>query len=119
MITHRNVVNVVVHTNERFNISSQDSILDLTSLAHDLSVYDIFGLLSTGGTIVMPDASGVKDPAHWAELMAREKVTLWNSVPAMIEMLVDYVEEQSGRYHRACVWQFWVEIGSRFLFLIG
>ena len=98
MITHRNVVNVVVHTNQRFKISSQDSILALTALNHDLSVYDIFGLLSAGGTIVMPDACSVKDPAHWAELMVRYQVTLWNSVPAMMEMLVDSVEERSGQY---------------------
>ena len=98
MITHRNVVNVVVHTNERFNVGSQDSILALTALNHDLSVYDIFGLLSAGGTIVMPDACAIKDPSHWAELMVRERVTLWNSVPAMMEMLVDYAKEQSGQY---------------------
>jgi len=95
MITHCNVVNVVVHTNKRFNVGSQDSILALTALNHDLSVYDIFGLLSAGGTIVMPDASAVKDPSHWAELMVRERVTLWNSVPAMMEMLVDYAEAHS------------------------
>ncbi|MEQ9672605.1 MAG: amino acid adenylation domain-containing protein [Coleofasciculus sp. G2-EDA-02] len=95
MITHRNVVNVVVHTNQRFNISSQDRILAITALNHDLSVYDIFGLLSAGGTIVMPDACGTKDPSHWAELIVREQVTLWNSVPAMMEMLVDYAQGQS------------------------
>jgi amino acid adenylation domain-containing protein len=95
MITHRNVVNVVVHTNQRFNVSSQDRILALTALNHDLSVYDIFGLLSVGGTIVMPDASALKDPSHWAELIVRERVTLWNSVPAMMEMLVDYAQSNS------------------------
>jgi pyochelin synthetase len=95
MISHRNVVNVVVHTNQRFNIGCQDRILAVTALNHDLSVYDIFGLLCAGGAIVMPDACGVKDPAHWAELMVREKVTLWNSVPAMMQMLVEYAESQS------------------------
>jgi len=95
MITHRNVANVVVHTNQRFNVGSQDRILALTALNHDLSVYDIFGLLRAGGTIVMPDACGVKDPSHWAELMIRERVTLWNSVPAMMEMLVDYAQSYS------------------------
>ncbi|HBL10960.1 MAG TPA: non-ribosomal peptide synthetase [Cyanobacteria bacterium UBA11162] len=95
MITHRNVVNVVVHTNQRFNVTSQDRILALTALNHDLSVYDILGLLSAGGTIILPDACGVKDPAHWADLIVREQITLWNSVPAMMEMLVDYAESQS------------------------
>lgn len=95
MISHRNVVNVVVHTNQRFNIGYQDRILAVTALNHDLSVYDIFGLLCAGGAIVMPDACGVKDPVHWAELMVREQVTLWNSVPAMMQMLVEYAENQS------------------------
>ncbi len=95
MITHRNVVNVVVSTNQRFNVSSQDRILALTSLNHDLSVYDIFGLLSAGGTIVLPDAATLKDPHHWVELMEREGVTLWNSVPTMMEMLVDTLETTS------------------------
>ncbi|WP_449417840.1 amino acid adenylation domain-containing protein [Phormidium nigroviride] len=96
MITHRNVVNVVIHTNRRFNVSYQDSILAVTALNHDLSVYDIFGLLSAGGSIVMPDAEVVKDPSHWVDLMLRERVTLWNSVPAMMEMLVSYVEQQAA-----------------------
>ncbi|GAX42271.1 barbamide biosynthesis protein BarG [Tolypothrix sp. NIES-4075] len=95
MITHRNVVNVVVYTNQRFHINSQDRILALTALNHDLSVYDIFGLLAAGGAIVMPDAAAVKDSGHWLELMVRERVTLWNSVPAMMEMLVEYAESQS------------------------
>jgi len=93
-IAHRNVVNVVVQTNRRFHIDAKDSILNVSALHHDLSVYDIFGLLSAGGTIVIPDRTRVKDPSHWAELMAREAVTLWNSVPPMMEMLVDRLETQ-------------------------
>ncbi|WP_449417843.1 non-ribosomal peptide synthetase [Phormidium nigroviride] len=93
MITHRNVANVVVHTNQHFNVTSQDRILALTALNHDLSVYDIFGLLSAGGAIVLPNAAAVKDPRHWVDLMIREGVTLWNSVPAMMEMLVDYAND--------------------------
>ncbi|WP_310418173.1 amino acid adenylation domain-containing protein [Chamaesiphon sp. OTE_8_metabat_110] len=95
MVTHRNVANVVVHTNQRFQIGSVDRILALTALNHDLSVYDIFGLLAAGGSIVIPDARLVKDPNHWAELIQRERVTLWNSVPPMMEMLVNAVENTS------------------------
>ena len=95
MITHRNVANVVVYTNQRFDVSPQDRILALTALNHDLSVYDIFGLLSAGGTIVIPDACAVKDPSHWAKLMVNEGVTLWNSVPPMMDMLVNYLDTQS------------------------
>ncbi len=92
MIPHRNVVNVVTYTNQRFGVNESDRILALTSLNHDLSVYDIFGPLSAGAAIVLPDAQRVKDAQHWAELMKQENVTLWNSVPTMMEMLVEYLE---------------------------
>jgi amino acid adenylation domain-containing protein len=99
MITHRNVANVVVHTNQRFQVDCYDRILALTALNHDLSVYDIFGLLSAGGAIVLPDANRMKDPQHWADVLQREQVTLWNSVPPMMEMLLNSLEGQSlGRW---------------------
>ena len=94
-ITHANVVNVVVHTNRQFQVGQDDSILSVTALNHDLSVYDIFGLLSAGGTIVLPESEFAKDPTHWAELVELYGVTLWNSVPAIMEMLVDTLEDGS------------------------
>src|SRR5262249_21989663 len=33
-----------------------------------------------------------RDPQQWAELLDREGVTIWNTVPALMEMLVDYAE---------------------------
>lgn len=89
-IAHRGVVNAIAYTNQRFGISALDRVLALTALHHDMSVYDIFGTLAAGGTIVIPNASDTRNPANWAELIRREQVTLWNSVPAMMEMLVEY-----------------------------
>ncbi|HHP7244800.1 MAG TPA: non-ribosomal peptide synthetase, partial [Elainellaceae cyanobacterium] len=43
-----------------------------------------------GGTIVIPDPDESKNPAHWAELMTQQQVTIWNSVPALMQMLVEY-----------------------------
>jgi amino acid adenylation domain-containing protein len=93
MISHRNVANVVVYTNQHFQIQASDRVLALTALNHDLSVYDIFGLLAAGGAIVIPAAPLVKDPLHWAQLIQREGVTIWNSVPPMMEMLVNTIGE--------------------------
>src|SRR5262249_46036152 len=54
---------------------------------------DIFGLLAVGGAIVIPDADATRDPRHWLDLVKRAKVTIWNSVPALMEM---FVEEARG-----------------------
>lgn len=94
MISHRNAVNTILDINNRYQITENDMAFGISNLHFDLSVYDIFGLLGVGGSIVLPDSKRVKDPAHWIEVLNTEKITVWNSVPAFVEMLVEYEEYQ-------------------------
>ena len=88
MIGHRGLVNCVLETNRTFGVNADDRVLAVTALHHDMSVYDIFGILAAGGSIVMPDRGGTRSPDHWVDLISRLGVTLWNSVPAFMEMLL-------------------------------
>ena len=94
IIDHRGAVNTVLDINRRFGVTHTDRVLALSALNFDLSVYDIFGLLAAGGAIVMPEADRRRDPSHWTELMEKHQVTLWDTVPALMQMLVEY---QTGR----------------------
>ena len=91
---HVGAVNTINDLNNRFGVGKSDRVLALSSLSFDLSVYDIFGLLSAGGGVVIPACSSLSppDPGHWYELLVAEKVTIWNSVPAFMELLVTYLE---------------------------
>ena len=90
MIDHRGAVNTILDVNKRFAVGPEERVLALSNLNFDLSVYDIFGTLAAGGTIVLPEAEKTKEPSHWLELMTEEQVTVWNSVPALMQMLVGY-----------------------------
>ena len=90
MIDHQGAVNTILDINRRFKITSSDRVFALSSLSFDLSIFDIFGTLAAGGTIVIPDPDETKNPAHWTELMIQKQVTIWNSVPALMQMLVEY-----------------------------
>ncbi|TWH46110.1 non-ribosomal peptide synthetase [Sporomusa sp. KB1] len=90
MIEHKGVVNTILDVNRRFSVGPADRILALSNLNFDLSVYDIFGILAAGATIVLPAADKVRDPAHWLELLQQYQVTLWNTVPAFMQMLVEH-----------------------------
>jgi amino acid adenylation domain-containing protein len=91
MINHQGVVNTIEDINSRFGVTKDDRVLALSSLSFDLSVYDIFGCLAAGAAIVIPDADGIRDPSHWADLVNRHGVTVWNSVPALMDLFVDYI----------------------------
>lgn len=95
VIDHRGAANTCIDINTRFKVSERDRVLALSSLSFDLSVYDIFGVLGAGGALVIPDAAGLRDPAHWAGMVAKHQVTLWNTVPALMDLLTDFAEQQA------------------------
>lgn len=91
VLGHRGLVHVVRASVEHFGIREDDAFFGLTGLHHDLSLFDLFGALSVGARLVLPDAAHLRDPARWLDLLAHERVTVWNSVPAWMEMLLVHV----------------------------
>ncbi|MGK4000276.1 amino acid adenylation domain-containing protein [Sorangium sp. So ce1024] len=95
-IDHRSAANTLDDVNERLGVGTADRVLALSSLTFDLSVYDLFGLWAAGGAVVLPDPELARDPAHWEDMMVRHRVTLWNTVPALMQMLVAHRAGRAG-----------------------
>lgn len=95
MIDHRAIVNTLQDINKRFNIQYHDRVLALSNLNFDLSVYDFFGTWLVGGTVIVPNSEMERDPSYLLDLLVAEQVTVWNSVPALLEMIVSH-SESSG-----------------------
>jgi amino acid adenylation domain-containing protein len=91
MIEHAAAMNTIVDINVRLGVRATDRVLALSSLAFDLSVYDVFGMLAAGGALVLPSPRVRKDPRHWAELIDRHRPSIWNSVPALMQVFLDDV----------------------------
>ncbi|MEU7688210.1 non-ribosomal peptide synthetase, partial [Streptomyces spectabilis] len=87
-LPHRAAVNTIDDINTRYRVGPQDRIVAVSSLNFDLSVYDIFGVLSVGGSLVLLDEEQVSAPETWGELVSRHQATIWNSVPALLDLLL-------------------------------
>lgn len=92
-IAHWGAVNTIEAVNQRFNVGVQDCVLALSELSFDLSVYDIFGVLAQGGTIVFPEQEFIQHPEHWYQLIKQHRISLWNSVPQLMQLLLDYAQD--------------------------
>ncbi|MFF2040905.1 amino acid adenylation domain-containing protein [Kitasatospora sp. NPDC058170] len=93
-ITHAGATNTIADLCDRFGLDG-DRVLGVSGLHFDLSVFDLFGSWLTGGAVVHPDST--RDPADWAERITAERITVWNSVPALAEMLVGHLETTGTR----------------------
>ena len=89
VIDHRGAMNTIHDINRIMGVGPQDKVLAISSLSFDLSVYDIFGILGAGGTMVIPTGPEQQDPDSWARLVEEHKISLWNSVPALFQIAVD------------------------------
>ncbi|MDC9613289.1 amino acid adenylation domain-containing protein [Xenorhabdus khoisanae] len=92
VISHQSALNTCLDINRRHQVHSRDRLLALSALHFDLSVYDIFGILSAGGALVLISETQRRDPSTWEMLIKHHHVTLWNSVPALFDMLLTYCE---------------------------
>ncbi|MFJ4142893.1 amino acid adenylation domain-containing protein [Pseudomonas sp. NPDC089734] len=92
VISHQSALNTCVDINQRHQVGANDRVLALSALHFDLSVYDIFGVLAAGGSIVLVNEQQRRDPALWCDLIVEHGITLWNSVPALFDMLLTYSE---------------------------
>ncbi|CAF1513875.1 unnamed protein product, partial [Adineta steineri] len=97
MISHQAILNTILDMNSRLEISTNDRIFALSHLNFDLSVYDIFGILIGGGTIVIPNHEDYKNPQHWYDMIIKHHVTIWNSVPMLMQMFIEHLKHTNNR----------------------
>lgn len=88
VLTHAAVLNTLADMSGRFAITPSDRMLALSAMTFDLSVFDLFGTLAAGGTLVLPDPERERAPRYLLDLMRTHGVTVWNSVPAWMQLLV-------------------------------
>lgn len=89
MITHGSIVNTILDLKNRFHLSEKDSTIAISDFSFDLSVFDVFGMLAYGGSIVIPSTDKILNAEYWVELIDKNKVTVWNTVPSFCEILMD------------------------------
>ena len=87
-MSHAAAMNTIEVVLRMWNICEMDSVLNISAFDFDLSVFDIFGLLSVGGTVVMIDEKDYRDPEVWKRLIESHEITIWNSAPALLDMLL-------------------------------
>ncbi|PVF11994.1 siderophore biosysnthesis protein, partial [Yersinia pestis] len=67
--------------------------LAVSALYFDLSVWDVFGVLSAGARLVLIPQQAQREAAIWLSLVQQHQVTVWNSVPALLEMMLLFNEQ--------------------------
>jgi len=87
VIEHRNAVNFVRALRTVYQLTPHDRIYQGFSLAFDASVEEIWGALSIGGTLVVPDSAVARSAIDAAEFIDTHNVTYFSTVPPFLAMI--------------------------------
>ena len=88
IMQHGATANTIIDVNERLALNENDALIGISSICFDLSVYDIFGALSSGTKLAL--VSDARDMREVCEVLSTQNVTVWNSVPVLFDMAMKH-----------------------------
>lgn len=88
MTTHYNVSRVVKNTNY-IDITSQDTVLQLSNYAFDGSTFDIFGALLNGATLQIIPKDQLEDLSRIVQIIKTRKISVLFITTALFNVFVD------------------------------
>lgn len=80
-ISHNNLAALFEATKLLFDFGSTDKWLLFHSLAFDFSVWEMWGSLLTGGTLVVANRTTIMNPVSCSQLICERKITVLNQTP--------------------------------------
>jgi amino acid adenylation domain-containing protein len=89
LVEHRNVARLFTATEDWFAPGPQDTWMLLHSYAFDFSVWEIWGALLHGGTLVVVPAWTARSPDALAQLLVDERATVLNATPSLFMTAMD------------------------------
>ncbi len=89
VVEHGSIVNRLCWMQEAFGLEEGERVLQKTPTSFDVSVWELFWPLMTGGTLVYARPNGHKDPGYLAGVMSRHAVAFVHFVPSMLRVFLD------------------------------
>ncbi|HEY7418001.1 MAG TPA: non-ribosomal peptide synthetase, partial [Ktedonobacteraceae bacterium] len=85
----RGICNRLLWIQKEFPLDEQDRVLQKTPYSFDVSIWEFFWPLITGGRLVVARPEGHKDPAYIADVIKREGISIVHFVPSMFQAFLN------------------------------
>lgn len=102
VIPHRAVVNFLLAMSRKPGLTSNDTILAVTTLAFDIAALEIFLPLTVGARIELASRENTLDPSRLSSLIRESGANVIQATPATWRMLIDWGWKGDSRLKALC-----------------
>lgn len=95
MITHEGMINHLYAKIQDLDLQADSVVAFTASLCFDISVWQMFAALLVGGRVLIVGEVVAHDPSEMALVLKDSRVTVFETVPSMLDALIDEVVGQS------------------------
>jgi amino acid adenylation domain-containing protein len=88
MLSHLNALTFVNWARDTFGLGPEDRLSNHAPFNFDLSVLDLFAAAAAGARVTLVPEGLAMFPTRLAELAARERLSVWYSVPSVLTLLL-------------------------------
>ncbi|WOX15494.1 non-ribosomal peptide synthetase [Streptomyces sp. N50] len=96
-VEHRSVLNLLANCQPLYGFGPEDVWTVFHSYAFDFSVWELWGCLMAGGRAVVVPQDVARSPEAMWQLLAEERVTVFNQTPSMFRELIEYAVTVDAR----------------------
>jgi amino acid adenylation domain-containing protein/non-ribosomal peptide synthase protein (TIGR01720 family) len=89
MVEHRALTNHMLWMQSAFPLTPDDAVLQKTPCSFDASIWEFYAPWLAGGRLVLARQDGHRDPGYMASEIARQRITVLQVVPTLLELLLD------------------------------
>jgi amino acid adenylation domain-containing protein len=97
MVEHAQVLRLFDTTKSNFGFAHSDVWCLFHSFAFDFSVWELWGALRYGGTLVLVPRAITRSPQSFYQLICEQGVTVLNQTPSAFTALMEYTQPSSDR----------------------
>ncbi|GAA1227046.1 hypothetical protein GCM10009665_16950 [Kitasatospora nipponensis] len=97
VVPHRGVVNRLLWMRDDCGLTERCRVLQKTPATFDVSVWEFFGPLAVGATLVLARPGGHRDPGYLRRVLAEQRVDTVHFVPSMLRAFLAELREERVR----------------------
>jgi amino acid adenylation domain-containing protein len=89
---HKGILNRILWMTDRFGAAHDQRVLQKTPFTFDVSLWELFWPLTSGGCLVLAPPHAHRDPARLAAIIAEQQITMLHFVPSMLHAFLEHVD---------------------------